>query len=119
MRAIDPEMIEYRDDVVARARLGVLALVVGRVGERIAAGVIRDAAVAAREKPYLRLPAAVVPRELVHEDQGGAAARFLVIEPDTVVRGRVRHSSIRARQLQHVLGKIAEHEVGRDRRDLV
>src|SRR5207247_5155033 len=80
MRAIDLEMVEYRDDVVARARLGVLALVLGRVGERIAAGVIRDAAVAAGEKPYQRLPAAVVPRALVHVAHAGAAAPLLLTD---------------------------------------
>src|SRR4029077_14005502 len=50
------------------------------------------------EIPHLRLPAAVIARELMHEHHGRTRARLLVIKPDAVVGGEVGHGwSSRAR----------------------
>ena len=81
----DAERVEHAADVVARARLRVALEVLGHVGGRIAARVVGDAAVAAREVAHLRLPAAVVAGELVHEDDRRAAAGLLVVQLDAVV----------------------------------
>ncbi len=86
-----PQRIEHAADVVARARLRVALDILGHVGGRIAARVVGDAAVAAREVAQLRLPAAVVAGELVHEHDRRAAAGLLVVELDAVVGGKLRH----------------------------
>jgi hypothetical protein len=41
---------------------------------------------------YLRLPAAVVAREFMHEDDRRAGAGFLVVELDAVVGSQGRHA---------------------------
>src|SRR5207302_32583 len=91
VRALDAERIEHTADIVAGARLRVALELLRNVGGRIAARVIRDAAIAAREMAQLRLPAASVARELVHEQQRDARAGFFVIQLDAVVRGQFRH----------------------------
>ena len=96
VRLVDLQVIEDCDDVVARSGLRVFLDVVGNVRRRIAAGVVRDAAVAPREVPQLRLPAPVVAGELVHEDHRVAAAGLLVVELHTVARGRVGHAVLRS-----------------------
>src|SRR5262245_5823228 len=85
MRALDAERVEHAANVVAGALLRVALDVLGNVRWRIAARIVGDAAVAAREMPELRLPAPVVPREFVDEDHRRAAARLFVIKLDAVV----------------------------------
>ena len=65
-----------QQDVVAAALLRIALDVRWHVRRRIAARVVGDAAVAAREMAHLRLPAAVVAGELVHEHDRRAGCRF-------------------------------------------
>src|SRR5438046_2703817 len=74
----------------AKARVRVALELLRDVGGRIAARVIRDAAIAAREMAQLRLPAAMIARELVDEHDGCARAGFFIVEPHAVVRGNER-----------------------------
>jgi hypothetical protein len=93
VRALQAERIEHTSDVVARPRLRVALEILGDLRWRIAARVVGDAAVATREEAHLRLPAAMVAAELVHEHDRGAATRFLVIELDAVVGGEGWHNA--------------------------
>src|SRR2546422_452207 len=90
VRALDAERIEHAADVVAGTRLRVALELLRDVGGRIAARVIRDAAIAAREMAQLRLPAAMIARELVDEHDGCARAGVFIVEPHAVVRGNER-----------------------------
>ena len=84
---LQPETVEHRHHVVARDVLAVGFGLVGDVGRQVAAGVEGDAAVGAREVPHLRLEAPVVPGELVHEHEGDAPSRFLIVQTGAVGRG--------------------------------
>src|SRR6185503_11067272 len=77
-----PAAVTDSQHVVARDVLAVLRAVARHVGGRIAALAVGDAAVGACEEPHLRLPGAVVAGIFMHKDDGRAAARFLVIQPD-------------------------------------
>ena len=85
------EMIEHRGDVVRSARLGVRACGVGDVRGRIAPRVKGDAAVTLSEVAQLRLPAAMIPGELVHKNNCGTGAGLLVMQPHAVVGGGKGH----------------------------
>ena len=87
MRLCDAEPVEHVADVVARPLLRVSPPILRHVGRRIAARVERDNAVAPREKPQLRLVAAVIAGEFVHEHDRVAGPGLFVIEPDAVVGG--------------------------------
>ena len=91
MRLVDLERVHDRDDVVAEMVLAVSVRIVRDIGGRIAALAVADAAVRAREMAHLRLPGAVVAGIFMHEDDRRAAAGFLVIEPNAVARGDMRH----------------------------
>src|SRR5437016_4836933 len=80
----------YAARCAAGTRLRVALELLRNVGGRIAARVIRDAAVAAREMAQLRLPAAMITRELVDEHDGCARAGFFIVKPHAVVRGNER-----------------------------
>src|SRR5258707_12072379 len=73
-------MVQHRDDVIPRMRLRIARAVLRYVGGRKAARVVGDAAEVAREEAQLRLPAAVIAGELVHEHERRAAAALLVIQ---------------------------------------
>src|SRR5258708_26145463 len=75
-------MVQHRDDVIPRMRLRIARAVLRYVGGRKAARVVGDAAEVAREEAQLRLPAAVIAGELVHEHERRAAAALLVIQAD-------------------------------------
>src|SRR5688572_11462085 len=60
MGAREAERIQHAADVVAGAGLRVALPVLRHIRGRIAARVVGDAAVAAREMPHLRLPAALI-----------------------------------------------------------
>jgi len=62
------ERVEHRQNVVARALLRIALAVLRDVGRRIAARVIRHATIIPGEMPDLRLPGAVIARELVDEN---------------------------------------------------
>ena len=81
----DAQVVEHRLDVGGCAGLGVTARVVGHLRGRVAAGVGGDATIAAREVAHLRLPAAMVAGELVHEDHRLAAPGLLEVQLDPVV----------------------------------
>src|SRR5438034_5815062 len=91
MRAVELQMIQHRDDVVARVGLGIARRILRHVGGRKAARIEGDATEVAREKAHLRLPAAIVAGEFMDEQQRHAAARCLVIELDAVLGGGVGH----------------------------
>src|SRR4029077_8924195 len=76
------QVIEDSQDVVGGAILRVGGGRVGHVGGRIAPRVVGDGAVASGEEAHLQVPALVVARDLVNEDQGGALARLLVEQLD-------------------------------------
>src|SRR5215469_17622499 len=63
----------------------------GHVGRRKAARIEGDGAIALPEIPQLRLEAAEVSGEFMHEDHGTARSRFLEIEANAVIGGRVSH----------------------------
>ena len=91
VRALDAERIEHAADVVPCARLRITLDVLRHVRRRVSAGVVGDAAVAAREMAQLRLPAAMVAAELVNEHDRRAGAGFLVVELYAVIGGERRH----------------------------
>ena len=95
MGTVDPEMVENGSDVIARTRLRIAFRICGHIGRGITAGVERNAAVAAREEPHLRLPAAMVAGKLVDEDDRRADAGFLVVELHAIIGGGVGHSGLR------------------------
>ena len=84
MRPPDAEGVEQAADVLHRPILGIGAGIGGHVGGRIAARVEGDGAIAAGEEAHLEMPALVVARELVDEDEGGALPHLLVEEADAV-----------------------------------
>ena len=89
--APDLQCVQHREDVVSRALLRVALHALGHVRGRVAARVVGDAAVAARKVGELRIPAAQVPGELVHEHDRRASARLLVVQFHAVVGGDVGH----------------------------
>src|SRR4029453_4742181 len=95
MRLVDLEMVHDRGDVVGGAVLGVARGSLRHVRRRRAAGTISDAAVALAEVAHLRLPRAVVGRELVDEHDGLAGAGLLVPELHAIVGGGVWHRFLR------------------------
>ena len=63
----------------------------GTVRGRIAPRVKGDAAVTLSEVAQLRLPAAMIPGELVHKNNCGTGAGLLVMQPHAVVGGGKGH----------------------------
>jgi hypothetical protein len=91
MRALDSKMVECGDAIAHHMQIGI-GLRIGRhVGRRIAARGISDAAMALAEFAHLRLPAAMVGSEFVHEQDRRARSGFLVIQLHVVGRRCVRH----------------------------
>src|SRR5438094_9990858 len=82
---LDLELIQNGEDVVAGALLRIALETFGDLGRRIAARVERYAAVAAREVTHLRLPATVVARELVDENDRESGAGLFVEKLHTVI----------------------------------
>src|SRR5260370_25901568 len=78
----DAEAVEHRDRVGDRAALGVGGGVGGHVRGRVAAGGVGDTAVSRGKEPDLRLPAAVIAGELLHEDQPLPLTGFLGVQRD-------------------------------------
>jgi hypothetical protein len=94
MRLSLPKMVEDGADVVGGARLRVSGDFLRHVGGRIAPCIEGDAAVTLAEVAHLRLPAAVVARELVHEDHGASGAGLLVVQPHAVIGGGQGHRDL-------------------------
>ena len=95
VRSLDFERIHQRDYIVARDILTVLRAIFRHVGGRIAALAVGDAAVCARKEPHLRLPGAPIAGIFMHEDDGRALARLLVIQSSAIARGYMRHLVLR------------------------
>src|SRR5271166_7192102 len=93
MGAPQLQMIQHGGDVVGRAVLRILPHILRHIRRRIAAGVVRDCAVALAEMAQLRLPAPEVAGEFVHEDDRRPGACILVIELHPVIGSGVRHAS--------------------------
>jgi hypothetical protein len=93
VRALDPQVVEYRDRIVARMRLRIAFAIFRDVGGRKAARRVGDAAEAAREEAHLRLPASVIACEFVDEKNRRAAAGFFVVEAGAVFSDGVRHGA--------------------------
>ena len=91
MGLIDRERVEHGADIVARPVLRIAVGVIRHIGGRIAAGIVRDAAVTPAEIPHLPLVAAIVVGEFVDEHDRGAGAGLLVIEADPVIGRQVWH----------------------------
>jgi len=68
MRAIYSQRIQHCTDVIASTLLGIALDIVRHIRRRIAARVIGNATIAAREMVQLRFPGAPVARKLVHEN---------------------------------------------------
>src|ERR1700748_1278389 len=95
MRALDAEMVEHGECVVAEMLVG--ECIGGRhFGWRIAARGIGDAAVGPREIPHLRLPTAIIGRELVNEQDRGTASRLFKVKTRGIPRSDVRHDDLPA-----------------------
>src|SRR6266567_4380646 len=92
MRLVDLERIDDRLDVITCALLRVSFAVVRHVGGRIAAGIERDAAIAAAEIAHLRFPGPAVACEFVDEDDRDARSDLLVKELHAVVGGEMGHA---------------------------
>src|SRR5215467_3292981 len=80
MRAVNAEMIQQRADVVGGAVLRIGCRTWWHVGRLVTSRVERDATVALAEMAHLWLPAAVIPGELVHEDQRLSGTCFLIVQ---------------------------------------
>src|SRR5579885_1748863 len=91
VRLRDVERVQHCPDIVARPLLRVLLPVFWHIRRRIAACVVGDAAVPPREEAELRLVASVIAGELVDKQDRIPGPCLLVIEPDPVVCGEVRH----------------------------
>ena len=89
--ALDAQMVEDGDGVRHRKVLAVGVGILRHVRGGIAAGVVGDAAVAPREVAQLRLPARVIAREFMNEEQRITGPGLLVIEPGSVRRLRMGH----------------------------
>src|SRR5204863_7995807 len=92
MGALELQVIEQRDRVVARMLLRIAAAVLRHLGRRKAARVVGDAAEVAGKEAKLGLPAPVVAGELVDENDGRAVARLLVVQTGRVPRDCMGHA---------------------------
>src|SRR5207302_8685428 len=81
--------------------------VLGDIRGRITARIEGDAAVTTREKAQLRLVAAIVAGEFMHEDDRVAGAGLLVIEADAVVAGHIGHRNSLRSDRVFILGAPA------------
>ena len=93
MRTGDRETVEHGADIIAGALLGITGRILRYVGWRVAAGIVRDAAIAPRKVADLRFKAAVVVGKFVDEDDRSTRPRLLVIEADAVIGVDVWHRS--------------------------
>ena len=84
--------VEVRDRLSLRVGLRVG----GYTGGRVTPGVVGDYLVAAGEGPDLGIPAAVVPGELVAQDEGEARAGDLVIDIHSIY-GYIGHGVLPTR----------------------
>jgi hypothetical protein len=91
VRLVDRKMIEHGDRIAHHVLVAVGGRIGWHVGRHIAARRIGDAAVALAELAHLRLPAAIVGGEFVHEQDRHALPGFLVVELHIVATDRVRH----------------------------
>src|ERR1700690_2477967 len=89
-------MIEHRDGIAHHMAIAVGVGRWWRVGRRIAARGIGDATVTLAEFAQLRLPAAMVAGEFMHEQDRRPLPHLFVKEPHIVVCERVRHGPIRS-----------------------
>jgi hypothetical protein len=105
MGAVDLQVVEQGQRVAAGDRLGVALGVVRDVGRREAARVVGHAAEVAREEAHLRLPATVVARKLVDEEQRRAGAGVFEIEPRAVPGVRMWHEYL------HYHHKVGGHKI--------
>src|SRR5436309_14637028 len=94
VRALEAQMIEHRSDVGGGAPLGIGDLACRHLRRRITSGVECDAAVAPAEMSHLRLPAAMIPGEFVHEDQRSAGTGLLIVKgiPSSVMASGMAES---------------------------
>ncbi len=94
MSFLDTRSAHHVNNVIGGARLRVVLHILWYIRRRIAAGRIRDAAMPAREKVELRLPAPVTPAELVDKDNGGSSASRLIKELYVIAGGGKCHGDL-------------------------
>src|SRR5262249_21393460 len=91
MRLLNFKMVEYRNGVAHDMLVTVDVRINRYIGRFVSACGIDDAAMALAKFAQLRLPAAMVAGELVHEQYRRALSNFFVMELNFVWRYRVRH----------------------------
>src|SRR6188472_3348444 len=91
VRALDAGRIHHRRDIRHRERLRIRVDIFRYVGRRITARRERDAAVPARERAQLWLPAFVAAAELVYEHDRRSLAGLFVVEAYAALTLRVAH----------------------------
>ncbi len=91
VRLVDLEHIEHRANIVARAILRILFLIIRDVRRRIAARVEGDATVVLREVTDLLFPRTKVTGKFVDKDDRNAFAGFFVIKLHSVVGRQMWH----------------------------
>jgi len=94
MRLCDFEPVQNASKILARPLLRVALKTLGNIRRRVAARIVRDAAVASRQIAHLRFVAAEVAGEFVGKHNRRAGAGFLAIEFDAIVGDDLRHRLI-------------------------
>ncbi len=94
MSTVYTEMIEHRENVIGGAILGIGGNRLRHIGGGIAAGVEGNDAVTPAEMPDLRLPAAIVAREFMDEDDRRPGPGLLAVQLHSVVGDSVWHRSL-------------------------
>lgn len=84
MRLFDLEMIKDRDRVAHDMLVTVGGRIGRHVGRLVAARRVGDAAVALAKFAQLRLPAAVISRKFMHEQDRRTPTHLFIIEPNLV-----------------------------------
>jgi hypothetical protein len=87
----DREMIEDRGNVVGGPGLRLRAHLRGNIGRSKSARRECNSPISLAEVANLRFPTAVIAGKFVDEYNGYAGAGFFVVQPDLIVRYRIRH----------------------------
>src|SRR5271163_977053 len=88
------EMFDDCGDVIGRAVLRIGTRSLGNVGWRIATGSEGGAAIAPPKMPHLEFPALIVGGKFVYKYDKFARSRFLEVQLDAIVDGRMGHHVI-------------------------
>jgi len=93
VRLRDLQMIENRDRIPHDMAIAICVGIVRNIGRLVPSGIIGDAAITLAERAQLRLPAAMIAREFVHEKDRSALPHLFVVKVHFVGRQCIRHRS--------------------------